>query len=84
MTSVCQTVSAGETAGGRPPCGRCRESEEENARLPRQMRQMEGQVLRQLEELEGGPPTADVGGVGGKKMSGGCLATSKEAWQLVF
>ena len=56
MTSVCQTVSAGETAGGRPPCGGCREGQEENARLPWQMRQMEGQVLRQLEELEGGPP----------------------------
>ena len=45
MTSVCPAVSAFKTAG-----------EEENARLPLQMRQMEGQVLRQLEELEGGPP----------------------------
>ena len=45
LTSVCPSVSAGETTG-----------EKENARLPRPMRQTEGQVLRQLEELDRGPP----------------------------
>ena len=45
LTRLCPSVSAGKTTG-----------EKENARLPRPMRQTEGHVLRQLEELDRGPP----------------------------